>query len=184
MSVGYGRSAAHTRRRSPVVLRGNTGWSVYGAPWLQPVATSGKSDPRRSRKDRRKPLPCFATGCRKERMVKRGSISAPTGRRARVRLDRTFVAHVGTGGASAVRADRRRTVSGDVRQKAEYGSVMPILLVRVRLGRAIGWVCKSEVTGSIPVRSIARSSCFAGLLATYRRQLRERVRHGASGPVD
>jgi hypothetical protein len=39
MSVGYGRSAAHTRRRSPVVLGGNTGWSVYGAPWLQPVAT-------------------------------------------------------------------------------------------------------------------------------------------------
>jgi hypothetical protein len=73
MSVGYGRPAAHTRLRSPVVLGGNTGWSVYGAPWLQPVATSGKLDPRRSRKDRRKPLPCFATGCRKERMVRRGS---------------------------------------------------------------------------------------------------------------
>jgi hypothetical protein len=30
---------------------------------------------------------------------------------------------------------------------------MPILSVGVRWGRAIGWVCKPEVTGSIPVRS-------------------------------
>jgi hypothetical protein len=31
---------------------------------------------------------------------------------------------------------------------------MPILSVGVRWGRAIGWVCKPEVTGSIPVRSM------------------------------
>src|SRR6266498_1738917 len=31
---------------------------------------------------------------------------------------------------------------------------MPILLVGVGRRRAIGWLCKSEVTGSIPVRSI------------------------------
>jgi hypothetical protein len=39
---------------------------------------------------------------------------------------------------------------------------MPILSIRVRWGRAIGWVCKPEVTGSIPVRSISRKNLFAG----------------------
>jgi hypothetical protein len=38
-------------------------------------------------------------------------------------------------------------------EMAEFGSVMPILSIGVRWGRAIGWVCKPEVTGSIPVRS-------------------------------
>src|SRR6266542_5737039 len=33
---------------------------------------------------------------------------------------------------------------------------MPILLVGVKRGRAIGWLCKPEVTGSIPVRSIPK----------------------------
>ena len=42
-------------------------------------------------------------------------------------------------------------------KRADLGSVMPILLVRVRWGRAIGWVCKPEVTGSIPVRSTGKS---------------------------
>ena len=41
-------------------------------------------------------------------------------------------------------------------EKADFGSVMPILSVGVRWGRTIGWVCKPEVTGSIPVRSIPR----------------------------
>jgi hypothetical protein len=68
------------------------------------------------------------------------------------------VAYSGSGGASAVRADRRTTGSGDVRRKAEFGSVMPILSICVRWGRAIGWVCKPEVTGSIPVRSITDRS--------------------------
>ena len=39
-------------------------------------------------------------------------------------------------------------------EKGEFGSVMPILLVRVRWGRAIGRVCKPEVAGSSPARSI------------------------------
>jgi hypothetical protein len=45
--------------------------------------------------------------------------------------------------------------------KADFGSVMPILSVDVRRCRPIGWVCKPEVTGSIPVRSISRKSRFA-----------------------
>ena len=40
-------------------------------------------------------------------------------------------------------------------EKADFGSVMPILSVGVRWGRVIDWVCKPEVTGSIPVRSIS-----------------------------
>jgi len=39
---------------------------------------------------------------------------------------------------------------------AEFAAVMPILSVRVRWGRVIRRVCKPEVTGSIPVRSITR----------------------------
>ena len=59
--------------------------------------------------------------------------------------------------APAVRARCERTgvepcqVTFD--EIAEYGSVTPILLIGVRRGRVIGWVCKPEVTGSIPVRS-------------------------------
>src|SRR5437868_1918969 len=33
--------------RSYAANTGNRGWSPYGAPWLQPAAISGKSDPRR-----------------------------------------------------------------------------------------------------------------------------------------
>ena len=65
--------------------------------------------------------PCtVAVGCDRlpiEAHRREGVRSPPSpDRRARVRLDRTIVAHVGTGRASAVRADCRRTVSGDVRR--------------------------------------------------------------------
>ncbi len=39
------------------------GWSLYGAPWLQPVAISGKSTGPRNRKNKLNPLPPAATGC-------------------------------------------------------------------------------------------------------------------------
>jgi hypothetical protein len=44
-------------------------------------------------------------------------------------------------------------------EMAEFGSVMQILLVSVRWGRAIGWVCKPEVAGSIPARSKEERPC-------------------------
>jgi hypothetical protein len=72
------------------------------------------------------------------------------------------VAYSGSGDASKVRAKCRQMVSSEVRQKGDFGSVMPILLVRVRWGRAIGRVCKSEGAGSNPARSI-RKIRFAGL---------------------
>jgi hypothetical protein len=53
-----------------VVLSDNEVWSLYGAPWLQPVATRRKSQRLRSRRNTRKPLP---TVCRSQRMVRRGS---------------------------------------------------------------------------------------------------------------
>ena len=49
------------------------GRSLYGAPWLQPVAIVGKSTTRGSRRNKPKPLPSFATGCAREYMVRRGS---------------------------------------------------------------------------------------------------------------
>jgi hypothetical protein len=49
------------------------GWSLYGAPWLQPVAISGKSTGTRNRENKRHPLPPAATGCVGKYMVRRGS---------------------------------------------------------------------------------------------------------------
>jgi hypothetical protein len=49
------------------------GWSLCGAPWLQPVATGGKSERRGSRENKPKLLPWVATACRLERMVSRAS---------------------------------------------------------------------------------------------------------------
>src|SRR5688572_1008590 len=48
----------------------NEGWSLYGAPWLQPVATGGKWRGREDRSNRRKPLPWVATGCLSRSMVR------------------------------------------------------------------------------------------------------------------
>jgi hypothetical protein len=62
--------------------------------------------------------------------------------------------------AATVRARCERTavepcqVTSD--ETTEYGSLMPSLLVGVRRSRAVGWVCKPEVTGSIPVRSTSQ----------------------------
>jgi hypothetical protein len=60
-------------RRHGVASAGNKRWSLYGAPWLQPVAISGKSDRRGSRKNKPKPLPWVATGCPQKYMVRRAS---------------------------------------------------------------------------------------------------------------
>jgi hypothetical protein len=47
---------------------------------------------------------------------------------------------------------------------------MPIPSVGVRWGRVIGWVCKPEVTGSIPVRSMHKKmTYFQGFCALYLR---------------
>src|SRR5207244_8925783 len=46
---------------------------LYGAPWLQPVAISGKSPERRTAKNNPKSLPRPATSCRRRYMVRRGS---------------------------------------------------------------------------------------------------------------
>jgi hypothetical protein len=63
-------------------LRGSAGYvatldnrrrSLYGAPWLQPMATRRKSVAPRNGSDRRKLLPWVATGCDRVRMVRRGS---------------------------------------------------------------------------------------------------------------
>jgi hypothetical protein len=54
-------------------------WSLYGAPWLQPVASAGKRGGAVIGPNTRKPLPWVATGCGKERMVRRGSIASPAG---------------------------------------------------------------------------------------------------------
>jgi uncharacterized protein len=62
--------------------------------------------------------------------------------------------------ASAVRARCERSPVERGRaafdKRGDFGSVMPILLIGVRC-RAIGWVCKPEVVGSSPARSISRN---------------------------
>jgi hypothetical protein len=71
------------------------------------------------------------------------SVEAAT---VRARCDRTGV-------------ERCRMTFGE---EASFGSVMPILSIDVRWGRVIAWVCKPEVTGSIPVRSIDMKPCKRG----------------------
>jgi hypothetical protein len=50
----------------------NDEWSLYGAPWLQPVATGRKSPRRENGRIRLKPLPWVAAACRIERTVREG----------------------------------------------------------------------------------------------------------------
>src|SRR5437016_14448879 len=66
--------ARRVRRRSLTgVSADNKRWSLYGAPWLQPVADGRKSNRLEDRRNKPKPLPSAATSCRLERMVRRGS---------------------------------------------------------------------------------------------------------------
>src|SRR5205823_9317321 len=51
----------------------NKRWSLYGAPWVQPVAISGKSLGRTNGRNKPKPLPWVAIDCHEEYMVRRGS---------------------------------------------------------------------------------------------------------------
>jgi hypothetical protein len=69
------RRPLHTRGRLSCVVASadNTGWSLYGAPWLQPVAIGRKWDGTKNGSDKRKRLPWVATNCRADRMVRRGS---------------------------------------------------------------------------------------------------------------
>jgi hypothetical protein len=57
----------------PVASTDYKGWSLYGAPWLQPVATGRKSRSLHNPRNKPKPLPWVATACGLERMVRRGS---------------------------------------------------------------------------------------------------------------
>jgi hypothetical protein len=50
-------------------------------------------------------------------------------------------------------------------EKGDFGSAMPILLVGVRWSWAVEWLCKPEVTGSIPVRSIEKGPANAGVFS-------------------
>jgi hypothetical protein len=58
---------------SSVASSDNEGWSLYGAPWLQPVASGRKSVGVENLENKPKPLPWVATSCRAQRMVRRGS---------------------------------------------------------------------------------------------------------------
>src|SRR5712692_7441538 len=48
-------------------------WSLYGAPWLQPVAISGKSTGSQTRRNKPNRLPPAATSCARRSMVSRAS---------------------------------------------------------------------------------------------------------------
>jgi hypothetical protein len=66
-----GRSRGATPLLRRLVARlDNKAWSLYGAPWLQPVATQGKSARPVSRENKPNPLPPAATGCLRRSMVR------------------------------------------------------------------------------------------------------------------
>jgi hypothetical protein len=81
------------------------------------------------------------------------------------------------------RCERRASaaLSTGVRRRSPrrliFASVMPLLLTGVRWGRIIGSVCKPEVTGSIPVRSI--NTCKLALLVVSVGEIRANWLHAA-----
>src|ERR687888_2170232 len=79
------RSLRDSTHRS-VADSDNDGWSLYGAPWLQSVATGRKRNTLRNRRNEPKPLPSVATNRRSQRMVrvhsKKGRGSPPWLRRS------------------------------------------------------------------------------------------------------
>ena len=54
---GLRSRGADRQRLADVAKLGNEGWSLYGAPWLQPVAVNGKPAERRSGENKPNPLP-------------------------------------------------------------------------------------------------------------------------------
>jgi hypothetical protein len=60
-------------RAQPVAKTDDRGWSLYGAPWLQPVANSGKSTERITAATKPNLLRRVATGCLRRSMVSRAS---------------------------------------------------------------------------------------------------------------
>jgi hypothetical protein len=48
-------------RQQSVASEDNDGWSLYGAPWLQPVAIRGKCGSPENARSKPKPLPWVAT---------------------------------------------------------------------------------------------------------------------------
>ncbi len=65
-AVPQGKSAGGKTTRPGhgyVANADNKGWSLYGAPWLQPVATGRKSLTRENGENKRKPLRPAATDC-------------------------------------------------------------------------------------------------------------------------
>src|SRR5919198_3489025 len=68
------KGSSRRSARSNVASIDYKGWSPYGAPWLQPLATGRKSDNRENRRNKPKLLPPVATSCREQRMVRRGSM--------------------------------------------------------------------------------------------------------------
>ena len=70
---GLRSRGADRQRLADVAKLGNEGWSLYGAPWLQPVAVNGKPAERRSGENKPNPLRSVATGCLRRSMVRRGS---------------------------------------------------------------------------------------------------------------
>ena len=64
---------------SSVALADYKGWSLCGAPWLQPVATGSKRDGAENGSLKRKPLPSVATSCLSRSMARR-SVTPASGR--------------------------------------------------------------------------------------------------------
>ena len=66
-------SAAPGLMAAGVASSDNEEWSLYGAPWLQPAAISGKSTGSKTRRNKQNRLPPAATSCARRSMVRRGS---------------------------------------------------------------------------------------------------------------
>ncbi len=73
MGIAIGKPRRRDPRSAEARPAHAAGWSLYGAPWLQPAAISGKSTERGNGGNTPKPLPWVATGCLRRSMVSRAS---------------------------------------------------------------------------------------------------------------
>ncbi len=155
-----------TISRLPLGVRGRDRWegrSLYGAPGLQPVAISGKSPDRKTRGNKRNPLPPVAPTCLRRSMAGRLPWAASRcgrsppcegGGRALAWLGGYFLLQSGHGHSShpqPVHAGRTATPGLYRRRVATARSPTLLLIVRLRmlaLADALSCSDRDELVGA------------------------------------
>jgi CBS domain-containing protein len=131
-----------------------SGWSINGAKRSQPVATGGKWESPENGLDKPKPLQWVATGCRSERMVRRGST-------VRVRAAKTAPIVPETKPLDDLLADLQRDRTTLAVVADEYGSPAGIVTVEDIVEEIVGEIADETDPVTSPVRQLANGDWYA-----------------------